>query len=301
MKKSDENPFFIELCFQKPHHPLLPQKQFWDMYPEDIDLPDTINHPAEHRPPYFQDANHEFHSMKWDYAHEDESWEDGARRAWRGTLACISQVDDVFGRLLSFLENTGLSKNTIVIYGSDHGAYHGIHGIPEKAPGICSEAVCKVPLIWRVPEVTPSRSVCDALVENVDIASTLSSLCNIPDLPSTDGRNIRSLLEGSSEPVREVAVTENPWSKAIRYRQWRYVHYPKPIFKTSQIGELYDVESDPNEQTNRYDDPACSSILRECQQLLLDWLIIKRRSVTTHVTVKQPDAPSYQKGVKFKY
>ncbi|MBC2601715.1 sulfatase family protein [Puniceicoccus vermicola] len=301
MKQSDSDPFFVELCFQKPHHPLLPQKRFWDLYSPDLDLPDNINANPGHRPPHFQDAYHEFHSMKWDYAKEGDPFEDGARRAWRGTLACISQIDDVFGKLLTFLEDNGLSENTIVIYGSDHGCYHGLHGIVEKAPGICSESVCKVPLIWKVPGTTPEGRICDSLVENIDIATTLPSLCNIPEMESADGCNIIPLLKGSQEPVREIAVTENPWTKALRYGKWRYVYYPKQVFGSSKIGELYDIESDPWETKNLYDDDVYSSVQLHCQRLLLDWVITRRRSVTAQVTIKEPQVSSYQRGAFFRY
>lgn len=301
IKDSDETPFFIELCFQKPHHPLLPQKEFWDKYPADLTLPGTIHHDASHRPPHFQEANRELKSIKWEYAQEGEDFEDGARRAWRGTLACVTQIDDVFGRLLCYLEEQGLSQKTIVIYGSDHGCYHGIHGIAEKAPGICSEAVCKVPLIWRVPRLTPHGRVCNALVENVDIAATLSGLCDLPEFENTDGCDIRILLEGSDMSVRQIAVTENVWSKAIRFDQWRYVHYPLPSFDGIETGELYDLETDPNETKNLYYSTDYTTIREKAQRLLLDWLITKRRSVTTQVTVKEPNVSDYIEGTRFTY
>ncbi len=70
---------------------------------------------------------------------------------------------------MSYLERTGKRENTIVIYGSDHGAYSGTYGIAEKAPGICSEAVCRVPMVWSVPRVTKKGFVSRQLVENIDI------------------------------------------------------------------------------------------------------------------------------------
>ena len=55
------------------------------------------------------------------------------------------------GELLGYLQRTGKDSNTIMVYGTDHGAYEGTFGVPEKAPGICSEAVCRVPMLWYVP------------------------------------------------------------------------------------------------------------------------------------------------------
>ena len=187
-------PFCLQIALQRPHHPLIPQQQFWDRYPKDIALPATIDREPLGRPPHFQKMWQEFREMKWDYAQPGDTFHDGARRAWRGTLACITQMDDVVGRVLTFLREQHLEKDTIVIYGSDHGAYHGIHGIAEKAPGICSDAVCRVPMIWRVPGVTSVGAVRDGLVENIDMAPTLAALCDVEGFDTADGVDITTLL-----------------------------------------------------------------------------------------------------------
>ena len=118
---------------------------------------------------------------------------------------------------MSYLERTGKRENTIVIYGSDHGAYSGTYGIAEKAPGICSEAVCRVPMVWSVPRVTKKGFVSRQLVENIDITPTLVSLCDLPPMDTVDGRDLTPLLKGGDTPVREIAVTENVWSKGLRW------------------------------------------------------------------------------------
>jgi choline-sulfatase/uncharacterized sulfatase len=288
-------PFCIEVAFQRPHHPLLPQPCFWDLYPEDLTLPETIHQDPGGRPVYFQEAYRRFHSRKWDYTDLGESWEDGARRAWRGTLACISQIDDVFGRLMDFLEQRGLTENTIVVYGSDHGAYHGIHGIEEKAPGICSDAVCRVPLLWRGPGIQPGQ-VCGQLLENVDLTPTLCRLACLPPMDSVDGLDASALLRGDlSAPLREIAVTENPYAKALRWRNYRFVHYPSGMQKEGpEAGELYDLEADPNETQNLYHDPAHQETVQHCRRLLLDWLIQTTRITTVHpaeCSLVSDDAP----------
>jgi arylsulfatase A-like enzyme len=130
-------------------------------------------------------------------------------------------MDDVVWRLLTFLRDQDLEKDTIVIDGSDQGAYHGIHGISEKAPGICSDAVCRVPMIWRVPGVTSGGTVRDGLVENIDMTPTLASLCGVQGLHTADGADITAPLSGVVTTGKNVAVTENPWSKEIRWGRWR--------------------------------------------------------------------------------
>lgn len=64
----DATPFCLQVAFQRPHHPLLPQKETWDMYPEDLDLPETINQDPSHRPPHFQKMWQAFHERTWGYS-----------------------------------------------------------------------------------------------------------------------------------------------------------------------------------------------------------------------------------------
>lgn len=281
IKEAPNQPFCIQVAFQKPHHPLLPNSRFWELYPEDIPLPPSYHADPSHRPPNFRANWKGMREYPWEFGQPGDSTLDGPRRAWRGTLACISQIDDVFGKLLRFLDDMGLSDSTIVIYGSDHGCYHGIHGLLEKAPGICSDAICRIPLIWRVPGISPGGTVCQALVESVDIAPTLAHLCALPPMESADGLDIRQLLEGKEEEVRQVAVTENAWSRSIRWDNWRMVHYPRGMYEDEDPGELYAIGDDPNETTNFYNDPAHREVVAEGRRRLLDWLITTTRVVNT--------------------
>lgn len=285
-----EQPFCMQVALQRPHHPLLPNEKFWSLYPSDLDLPATFNQRPDHRPPHFQEAWHGFRQMQWDYAEPGESFEDGARRTWRGTLACISQVDDAFGMILRALDERALTDRTIVIYGSDHGAYHCIHGLPEKAPGICSDAVCRVPMIWRVPQRTTAGSVCNALVENTDMTPTLTAMCGVDPIDSADGLDITPLLTGDADGVRDIAVTENPWSRAIRWGPWRMVHYPQQMFDGTDVGELYHITDDPDETRNLYHESSHESVVAEGRRLLVDWLIRTTRIVTSNPAVHTVDS-----------
>ncbi len=281
IQQSPAEPFCIQLNFQKPHHPLLPQQQFWDLYPEDLELPETLHQDPSHRPPHFQKMWRNFREYDFSYAKEGDTFEDCARRVWRGTLACISQVDDVVGQLLEQLDQAGHLDNTIVIYGADHGCYHSIHGIQEKAPGICSDAVCRVPMIWRVPGVAPHVS--NALVENIDMMPTLLSLCGLETPLTVDGLDISTLLAGDQRQLREEAVTENCLAKSIRWGRYRFVQYPPVMFNGEDHGELYDLEADPLEKVNLYRDPDHRQTVAQARERLLNWLIR-----TTQISHRMP-------------
>jgi arylsulfatase A-like enzyme len=285
MDNASEKPFCIQIAFQRPHHPLLPQQRFWDLYPEDIELPSTHDLEPGQRPPHFREAWKKHRTHNWEYSTKGEPENAGARRAWHGTLACVSQVDDVFGMLMQYLDEHKLADNTIVIYSSDHGGYHGVHGIREKAPGICSNAVCNIPFLLRVPHLTKPGDKNSALIEAVDFAPTLVALCDIPPMLSFDGHDLTPLLHNKNASVRTIAVTENVWSRAVRWDNWRFVHYPREMFDGADEGELYDINTDPEERYNLYHDPSAKDIVNESRRLLLEWLISTTRTVTTQPAV----------------
>jgi len=301
IQRDSSAPFCIKIDFQKPHHPLLPNQRFWDMYSEDLDLPEGWDISPEHRPAQFRKRWQEWQEYKAEFGHEGDTFEDFVRRCWRGTLACVTQIDYVFGQLMDFLKTSGLDENTVVVFGSDHGAYHGHYGILEKAPGICSEAVCRVPMLWRAPGLVDQGQVNSQLVENIDMTPTLSALCGLPEYESGDGRDISPLLKGSQEPVRAIAVTENVWSKAIRWKNWRFVHYQREMFNGEDAGELYDLEADPLERKNLYHDRDHASVVEACRRLLLEWIIGTRRTVTTQSTVKNNPGSDHKTGARFTY
>ncbi len=150
------------------------------------------------------------------------------------------------------MEKLGQLENTIIIYHSDHGAYTGTYGVREKAPGICSDRVCRVPFYMRVPSGAVGK-VSRQLIENLDIAPTITALCGLPPLESFDGKDLSLLLTGDDHPVREVAVTEHAWSKSIRWGDWRFVHYQRGMFEEGgDWGELYNIATDPDDFATHY-------------------------------------------------
>ncbi|MEM1012148.1 MAG: sulfatase-like hydrolase/transferase [Planctomycetota bacterium] len=286
----DGKPFCMEVSYFRPHQVYTPDQRFWDLYDDDIDLPpgalDDLN---PDRPPHFRKTVESTRQTRGLLQPDDP--ESRMRRVWRGYLASISHCDHAVGELLDHLDKTGLADNTIVVYHSDHGAYSGTFGINEKAPGICSEAVCRVPMLWRVPGMTQPGHVSPALTHTVDLAPTFACLCGLPAMQTVDGEDLTPLLRGDDDAtVRDVAVTEHPWSKSLRWKQWRFVHYQPEMFD-ADVGELYDIDSDPLETTNLYHDPASQDVVNECRRRLLEWLIATTRIVTSLPVVPPESGP----------
>jgi arylsulfatase len=284
--------FCIQVSLFRPHQCYTPAKQFWDLYADLNDLPPMVDADVSHRPPHFQKMVEKFKGMKGSFQPDD--FLSFARRLWRGYLACITHVDHGVGLLLDYLDRTGRASDTAVVYHSDHGAYSGLFGIGEKAPGICSEAVCRVPMIWRVPGVSRAGHVSSQLVENIDLATTFASVAGTSPFTSGDGVDITPLLQGEDRALRSVSVTENPWSKALRWDRWRFVHYQPEMFDGQDVGELYDISTDPDETKNLYHSPEHAPIVEKSRRLLLEWLIRSTR-IATAFTPNSPTSPATAK------
>ena len=104
-------------------------------------------------------------------------------------------------------------------------------------------------------------------------------------------KDISPLLRGNKAPVKEVAVTENPWSKALRWKNYRFVHYQPEMFGGQDVGELYDLSEDPSETKNLYGDPASQGVVNQCRRLLLEWLIRTTRVTTVWPAINWSERP----------
>ena len=176
--------------------------------------------------------------------------------------AMIEFIDDEFGRLLDWLDATGLRDNTIVIYMSDHGEMLGDHGLLLKGCRFY-EGLARVPLMisWR-GQIIPQVS--DALVELLDIAPTLYELLGM-DIPAwTQGQSLAAGLRGQVGQHRDFARCEHyaainypDQSRATMYRDrcWKLV-----VYHNKGICELYDLEADPWEHNDLSEDPAYAEV-----------------------------------------
>jgi choline-sulfatase/uncharacterized sulfatase len=259
-----DDPFCISLSFSHPHPPLTPAQQFWDIY-EDVEIElapsATEDHEAGGKPPHH----------RWDHplsmpevfaeleeespwaAFEPKDHESMLRRGVRGYLGCVSEVDALVGRVLDFLEAEGIREETIVIYSSDHGHFVSEHGYPEKGPGISYDAITRVPFVWSWPERFEEGAVVDDLIESVDLFPTLCEYVGGDDPLSADGHSLDGYLTGTqSEPLREYAVTENPWARCVRTTDQKLTYYPPGYFGegSEAFHEFYDLEADPWETEN---------------------------------------------------
>ncbi len=188
-------------------------------------------------------------------------------------LGCVKAVDESVGRVLKFLDEEGLTENTIVVYSSDQGFYLGEHGWFDKR-WIFEESL-RSPLLVRWPGATRPGSVEGRLVSNIDFASTFLEAAGLPIPADVQGRSFVPLLKGQPAP---------DWRTSFYYEYYEYPspHHVRPHhgvvtdryklvrFDTPDIDvwELFDREKDPREMRSVYADPAYAPIVADLKKEL---------------------------------
>jgi len=269
LRRHRGQPFFLCASFLKPHTPLFAPREWAARYPvAEMPLPSPGD--IEGYPEHVQ--------RRIRNTMADEPLLHQANFA--GYYACLAFVDHCIGVLMDALEQEGLTRNTIVVYTSDHGDMNGQHGLFGK---FCLfDPSVKVPLIVSYPAKLPENAVCDALVEQIGLYPTLAALTGTepvgePTLRAVDGapdqisgRSFADLLLDPTQPGPDAAYSEyNLRSRncqyMIRTERHKYIH------NDGSTDELYDLRDDPEESVNLADDPARSAEQSELRHRLFSW------------------------------
>ncbi len=160
----------------------------------------------------------------------------------RAYAAMITGIDDWVGRLIDQIQKRGEMDNTYIIFASDHGEMLGDHGRWNKA--VAYEPSVHVPLIVSGPGIKPGKQ-CDALVELIDIAATITDLASLAVPESWDARSLRRLLlEDATAAHRDIQLSGLMNWAMIYDGQYKYIR------TDNQADELYDLHADEIECNN---------------------------------------------------
>ncbi|MDC6390711.1 sulfatase [Maribacter sp. PR1] len=201
--------------------------------------------------------------MKWKY-----------QRYMQDYLGSISSVDDNVGRLLNYLDESGLAENTIVIYTSDQGFYLGEHGWFDKR--FIYDESFKTPLLVRWPKVVQAGSIENEMVQNLDFAQTMLEAAGIQPPDDMQGESLIPLLKGNKKEWTRDAVYyqyyEYPSVHMVKRhyglvnKAYKLVHFYYDVDEW----ELYDRLKDPNEMNNVYNDPAYAATVKKLKKELIE-------------------------------
>jgi len=259
--KERSEPWLLNVNIYDPHPPFIPPKSYADRF-------DAADMPG----PYFQQsdlaqqeklreidfqgdvldpAGHDAHAMQARY------------------YAMIAQIDDQFARILQKLEETGQRENTVIIFTSDHGESLGDHGLMWKGCRFY-EGLVRVPLIISWPGQFVAGHQANGLVELLDLSATVVELAGLEQPEYMQGRSLVPVLRGeqSGDHLRDFVrceyfdaldphFTGGSGTFATMHRTQRY---KLTVYHGHGLGELYDLQEDPWEFNNLWDDPAHQAI-----------------------------------------
>lgn len=281
------SPFCLMVHHKAPHTPHEYPDRYSDRYTEDLPLPPTIDDDYAGRPALaacrsrdsrldMVDADY---CSRFGFTETDgpEKLSGSELRRWvyqrfyKGYLRLVAGLDDAIGRLLNYLDDSGLADNTIVVYTSDNGFFLGDHGLFNKC--WMYEPSVTIPLLVRYPGVTAPGTVNDDLVVTLDYGPTFLDVAGAPVPTEMHGTSIEPLLRGESPDT---------WRNSFFYHYYGGIHGPQygiephygirtardKLIRFYDHGpgpywEYFDLETDPSEMENRYEDRACADRIGE--------------------------------------
>jgi arylsulfatase A-like enzyme len=232
------------------------------MWPRDLKLVTPKNLTREQRAKWdaaYGPRNRAFKAMKLE-GRAKARWQ--YQRYIKDYLRCVAAVDDGIGRILDYLDEAGLTDNTVVVYSSDQGFFLGDHGWYDKR--WMYEESLKMPLLVRWPGTIRPGSVDDHLVQNLDFAPTFLDAAGIRPPDGMQGRSLLPLLRGESPRDWRRSVYYHYYEEdghgvtehyGVATRRYKLIHY----FKYGEW-ELFDLEKDPGEMKSVYGDPAYAKV-----------------------------------------
>lgn len=192
--------------------------------------------------------------------------------------AMIALIDEQFGRLLEYLEQTGQRENTVIIFTSDHGEALGDHGLLLKGCRFY-EGLVRVPLIFSCPGQIQQGLQSEALVELLDLSATILDVAGIETPEQFQGTSLRPILSGQAPAHQHRSSVRSEYFDALDgsflqaggeasfATMYRTRSHKLVIYHKEGLGELFDLEKDPWEHENLWNDPAAAEIK---QQLILE-------------------------------
>ena len=292
-----DQPFCLVYQFKAPHRPFAPAERHAGLF-EDVEpaKPRTYDDDYTTRPVagLAQDMRFDI-SLAPDYEGEiPNGLSTSERRDWiyrrfrRDRWRTMAGVDENVGRVLDWLHDSGRADDTLVIYTSDHGYFLGDHGWYDKR--FMYEPALRIPLVACCPSLLPGGLDTDALVMNVDVCPTILDFAGV-DIPATvQGRSLLPLMAGEETPADwrrcvYYAYYEDSWRwrdqpaaqmaepgfqyftphrigphRGVRSSRYKLIEY---FAEGPDVWEFFDLERDPDELINRYDDAESQQLVKK--------------------------------------
>jgi len=249
--------FFLAVGLYRPHTPYVAPKKYFQMYPrEKIVVPQVPEGYLDTLP---RSARLSITRKKDQLNLSDKL----SREAIQAYYASITFADAQVGRILDALEQTGLDKNTIVIFTSDHGYHMGEHGHWQKTT--LFENAARVPLVIAGPGVKATGATARTPAEMLDFYPTLAQMCGLKPPAYLSGVSLVPALADPKAMPRAAALTQYASGYSIRTTRYRYTEWGE---NGADGAELYDHQADSVEMVNLAAQPKQAATVAELSRLL---------------------------------
>jgi arylsulfatase A-like enzyme len=283
-QRDPSKPFCLLYHHKAPHRSWEPDDKHAHMY-DDVEIPTplTFNDDYSHRTSAAHDQQMEIakYINKQDTKGDPSPGLAGAElKKWKyerfikDYLRVVASLDDNVGRMLDYLDKSGLAKNTIVVYTSDNGFFLGDHGWFDKR--FMYEESLHIPLLVRWPGHIKDGVVSSAIVSNVDFAETILDAAGVTVPADMQGHSMIPILTNAA------GAAPADWRNAFYYH---YYEFPQPHHVQPHIGvrndryklinfygpkewELFDLQKDPHELVSVYEDPAYADVVKKMKDEL---------------------------------
>ena len=268
-RAADGKNFFLHVGFEKPHAPFTTTKKYLDMHnPDDYELPPTFDD-------WYKKGKYPW-TPNWIHSGIAKNITK-AKNVMAAYNACITEMDDMVGRVVNSLKETGLYENTIIIYTSDHGEHMFEHGLRGKHN--MNEDAVNVPFIISYPKLFQQNVFNNTNVSFIDLMPTLAELINGKTPETAQGISLVDVLKNGTEMKNRTVFSEFrgadytllPGAKNVPSRMMKKGDY-KFIYTHGIIDQLYNVIEDPDELNNLIFSKKHQEIYSDMYfQTLVDW------------------------------
>ncbi|MAQ82706.1 MAG: hypothetical protein CMH12_05680 [Maritimibacter sp.] len=256
-------PFFLAVHFDKPHFPINPPPALYDRFAGQIALPNHDPGWLDRAPSFVQTAANASGTAR----HRGDA--EVNLRALAAYYGCVEWIDDAVGRLLQVLDYLDLSRDTLVVYCSDHGEMAAQRGLWQKT--LFYEDSARVPLIIRWPGQAQAGVRSDQPAGLIDLFPTLCAAAGVTPPDDIEGIDLAPALSRQDLPKRDLfcesVVLKQPDYAGCMMRRdrWKYALY------LDGSEELYDLSADPDEWTDLAGAPATAALRDELRQTVRDF------------------------------
>ncbi|MEE4193948.1 MAG: sulfatase-like hydrolase/transferase [Anaerolineae bacterium] len=268
----EDQPFFLWASFFDPHPPYVVPEPWLSMYDmEEMEIGHFTPGEFNDMPPQFAKTQEEhpdfsmYHEEGGNGLHGFHSHlhsEAELRASMAAYYGMISLMDQEIGRILDKLDELGIADNTLVVFTTDHGHFLGQHGLIAKG-AFHYEDLLRVPLLVRYPRHIPANMVQDGLQSTIDLPATFLSIAGVAVPGFMQSVDQTAVWEGKI-PARDWVMVENRHNPTtVHLRTLVTDRYKITVYRHAEYGELFDLQEDPDELTNLWDDPNSSGIKSE--------------------------------------